>query len=105
MGLITLQTIEMKEKLALARYRESQRAVEATDGPASATSSPASATSPPAPATRREPVSQPLPRSARPTEGQSSGSQPTSVTYTVRRGDTLRGIADWFYGDRNRASE
>ena len=24
---------------------------------------------------------------------------PAAVTYTVQRGDTLRGIAEWFYGD------
>ena len=29
----------------------------------------------------------------------------TSVTYAVHRGDTLRGIAEWFYGDPSRWRE
>jgi nucleoid-associated protein YgaU len=79
MGLITLNTIDSKEEAALAHYRESQRGEQTADG--------AVTSSPPSSATSQ----------------QSSGSPPASVTYTVRRGDTLRGIADWFYGDRGRS--
>jgi len=103
MGLITLQTIDAKEKLALDRYRESQRAVRTTDSPA--TPSPPSAAPAPAPPARRDHVGQPLLRSSRLPDRQSDGTEPTSVTYTVQRGDTLRGIAEWFYGDRGRAQE
>jgi nucleoid-associated protein YgaU len=101
MGLITLQTIDEKERLALARYRKSQRDEQIADR--AATSSPPSATPPPAPSAQRDHVGQPLPRGSRLPDRQSVSAQPTSVTYTVQRGDTLRGIADWFYGDRSRA--
>jgi len=101
MGLITLHTIDAKEELALARYRKSQRAKQIKDSPA--TSSPPSATPSPAPSAPRDHVGQPLPRGSRLPDRQSSSPQPTSVTYTVQPGDTLRGIADWFYGDRSRA--
>jgi nucleoid-associated protein YgaU len=79
MGLITLHTIDSKEEAALAHYRESQRAEQTAD--TGVTSSPPSSVTP----------------------RQSDGLQPASVTYTVRRGDTLRGIAEWFYGDRSRS--
>jgi nucleoid-associated protein YgaU len=47
-------------------------------------------------------VGQPLPRGSRLPERQGGDAAPTWVTYQVQRGDTLRGIADWFYGDRSR---
>jgi nucleoid-associated protein YgaU len=101
MGLITLQTIDAKEELALARYRESQQAEQTPDS--AATSSPPSAAPSPAPLEQRDHVGQPLPRGSRLPDRQSSSSQPASVTYTVQPGDTLRGIAEWFYGDRSRS--
>jgi nucleoid-associated protein YgaU len=103
MGLITLQLTDAKEALALARYRESQRTEEATDS--AATSSRPSAAPSPAPAAPRDHVGQPMPRGSRLPDRGSSSSRLTSVTYTVQRGDTLRGIAYWFYGDRGRAQE
>lgn len=101
MGLITLQTIDEKEALALARYRQSQRAKQIAGR--ATTSSPPSATPSPAPSAQRDYVTQPLPRGSWLPDRQSSSSQPTSVTYTVQPGDTLRGIAYWFYGDRSRS--
>ena len=83
MRLITLNTIDSKEEAALAHYRESQRAEQTAEQTAVS----AVTSSPPSSATPR----------------QSTGSQPTSVTYTVQRGDTLRGIAEWFYGDPGRS--
>jgi nucleoid-associated protein YgaU len=111
MGLISLQNIDAKEELALARYREAKRVKQSTGGQAgdgAVTSSPPSPTSAPAPApasAQGDQVSQAQPRVSQLPEPQSNGSQLTSVTYAVRRGDTLRGIADWFYGDRGRAKE
>ena len=84
MGMITLDFSDAK--LALASQRESQNAAPT-----------------PAPSARRDHVGQPLPRGSRLTELQGSSSEP--ITYTVQRGDTLRGIADWFYGDRSLAQE
>lgn len=99
MGLTTLDFSDAK--LALANQRESQNAEQTTDG--AGTSSPSSAAPSPAPLAQRDHVGQPLPRGSRLTELQSSSSEP--ITYTVQRGDTLRGIADWFYGDRSLAEE
>jgi nucleoid-associated protein YgaU len=101
MGLITLNTIDSKEELALAHYRETQRAEESSDS--TVTTTPPSASPQPAQESQRDHVGQPLPRGSRLREPQSSGSQSASVTYTVQPGDTLRGIADWFYGDRSRS--
>jgi nucleoid-associated protein YgaU len=100
MGLTTIKFTDEKEEAALARYRELQRAEQVTDG---ATASPSAASSP-APPAQHDHVGQPLPRGSRLPEQQGSA-QPTTVTYTVQRGDTLRGIADWFYGDRSRSQE
>jgi nucleoid-associated protein YgaU len=103
MGLITLQTIDSKEEAVLARYRESQRAQQTTRSGATSSTQP---TPPPsASAAQRDHVGQPRPRGSRLPEPNRSSPRPTSVTYTVERGDTLRGIADWFYGDRSRAQE
>jgi nucleoid-associated protein YgaU len=101
MGLITLNTIDAKEALALARYRESRRAAQTTDSAATSSSPPTTVSG--ARSAQRDHVGQPLPRGSRLPDRESSGSQRTSVTYTVQRGDTLRGIADWFYGDRTRS--
>lgn len=100
MGLTTIKFTDENEESALARYRELQRAEQTTEG--AAASPPAASSS--APAAPRDHVGQALPRGSRLPEQQGSG-QPTTVTYTVQRGDTLRGIADWFYGDRSRSQE
>jgi nucleoid-associated protein YgaU len=101
MGMTTLDFSDAK--LELARQRESQSAEETTHS--SDTSSPSSAAPSPAPSEGRDHVGQPLPRGSRLTDLQSSSSELGGVTYTVQRGDTLRGIADWFYGDRSRSEE
>jgi nucleoid-associated protein YgaU len=103
MGLITLNFSDAKEELALTRQRESQSAEETTDS--AGISSPPSAAPSPAPSAQRDHVGQPLPRGSRLPDRESSSSEPTSVTYTVQHGDTLGGIADWFYGDRSRSQE
>jgi nucleoid-associated protein YgaU len=103
MGLTILKFTDAKEEVALARHRESQSAEETTHS--AGTSSPPSAAPSPAPSAQRDHVGQPLPRGSRLTDLQSSDSELTSITYTVQRGDTLRGIADWFYGDRSLAEE
>jgi nucleoid-associated protein YgaU len=99
MGMTTLDFSDAK--LELARQRESQSAEETTHS--SDTSSPSSAAPSPAPSEGRDHVGQPLPRGSRLTDLQSSSSELGGVTYTVQRGDTLRGIAEWFYGDRGRS--
>lgn len=101
MGMTTLDFSEAK--LELARQRESQSAEETSLG--SDTSSPSSAAPSPASSEGRDHVGQPMPRGSRLTDLQSSSSELGGVTYTVQRGDTLRGIADWFYGDRGRSEE
>lgn len=45
-------------------------------------------------------IGQPIPRGSRLPDRENAAA-PTLVRYTVQRGDTLRGIADWFYGDRS----
>ena len=40
--------------------------------------------------------------SARPRESSRQPESSGSVSYTVQPGDTLSGIAEWFYGDRSR---
>jgi nucleoid-associated protein YgaU len=99
MGMITLDFSDAK--LELAKQRESQNAEQTTDS--AGTSSPSSAAPSPAPSAQRDHVGQALPRGSRLTDLQSSSSEP--ITYTVQRGDTLRGIADWFYGDRSLSQE
>ena len=101
MGMTTLDFSDAK--LELARQRESQSAEETTHS--SDTSTPSSAAPSPAASEGRDHVGQPLPRGSRLTDLQSSSSELGSITYTVQRGDTLRGIADWFYGDRSRSEE
>ena len=64
--------IDDKEAAALAHYHASQQQVQA----------------PQEPMRQREPLRQ---REAS-----------SSVSYTVQPGDTLSGIAEWFYGDRSR---
>ena len=103
MGLTTLKFTDAKEEIALARHRESQRAEQTSDS-VETSSLPSTAPSP-APPAQRDHVGQPLPRGSRLPDRESSSSEPSSATYTVQRGDTLRGIADWFYGDRSLAQE
>ena len=103
MGLTILKFTDAKEELALARQRESQSAEETTDS--AVTSSLSSAVPSPAPSAQSDHVGQPLPRGSRLPDRESGSSEPISITYTVQRGDTLRGIADWFYGDRERSEE
>jgi nucleoid-associated protein YgaU len=68
-------SIDDREAEALARYRASQQQTQAPQEQA-----------PPA----RQTPSMP--------QREASG----SVSYTVQPGDTLSGIAEWFYGDRSR---
>ena len=103
MRLTTLKFTDAKEEIALARHRESQSAEETSHS--TETSSPSSAAPSPAPSAQRDHVGQPMPRGSRLPERESSSSELGSITYTVQRGDTLRGIADWFYGDRSRSEE
>lgn len=63
--------IDEKEAAALAHYHASQQQAQA----------------PQEPTRQREPMRQREPGG--------------SVSYTVQPGDTLRGIAEWFYGDRS----
>ena len=104
MRLTTLKFTDTKEELALARYRESQRAGQ-TGGDSAETSPSSSAAPSPAPSAQRDHVGQPLPRGSRLPDSESGSNEGTSITYTVQQGDTLRGIADWFYGDRGRSEE
>jgi nucleoid-associated protein YgaU len=103
MGLTILKFTDAKEELALARHREPQSAEETTHS--AEISSPPSAAPSPAPSAQRDHVGQPLPRGSRLTDRETSSSELGGVTYTVQQGDTLRGIADWFYGDRSRSEE
>jgi nucleoid-associated protein YgaU len=90
-------SIDDREAEALAHYRASQERIQAQEVEPS---------SPRRPAPRRDTsaetdhVGQPMPRGSRLPERENAA-VPTLVRYTVQRGDTLRGIADWFYGDRS----
>jgi nucleoid-associated protein YgaU len=97
MGLITLNTLDVKEAEALAHYRAAQQAMQApkNDGP-----SPHPSDGPIQTSTERDVVGRPMPRGSR-LPDRDNAAEPTLVRYTVQRGDTLRGIADWFYGDRS----
>ena len=103
MGMIH-SNIDEREEAALAHYRAAQQQIQQQQGQTREVSPP----SPRGPAARREAsaerdhVGRPMPRGSRLPEQESREAAPTSVTYTVQRGDTLRGIADWFYGDRSR---
>ena len=106
MGLTILKFTDAKEQLALTRHRESQTSGETTHS--AGTSSPSTPEPSPASAGERDHVGQPMPRGSRLPDLESSSSDSSelaSITYTVQRGDTLRGIADWFYGDRSRSEE
>lgn len=103
MGMIH-SDLDDREAAALAHYRAAQQQTQQQPMQAQETTSP----SPRRPAQRREAsaqqdhVGRPLPRGSRLPEPQTRDAEPAAVTYTVQRGDTLRGIADWFYGDRSR---
>lgn len=103
MGMIH-SNLDDREAAALAHYHASQQQQQQQQTQAQENISPSSRRS----ALRREAsaehdhVGQPLPRGSRLPEPQRRTAEPTAVTYTVQRGDTLRGIADWFYGDRSR---
>jgi nucleoid-associated protein YgaU len=102
--------LDEREAAALAHYRAAQQREQMQ-----IQEQQSAPTSPRRPAPRREPatprehvsaerdhVGQPMPRGSRLPEPTSREVAPAWVTYTVQRGDTLRGIADWFYGDRSR---
>ena len=102
MGMIH-SDIDAREAAALAHYRAAQKQMQQQ-----VQTREIAPPSPRRPAPSREAsaerdhVGRPMPRGSRLPERQSREAARASVTYTVQRGDTLRGIADWFYGDRSR---
>lgn len=101
MGMIH-SDMDEREAAALAHYRAAQQQMQQQMQTQAAPPSPRR----PAPrheaSAERDHVGQPVPRGSRLPQRESRESAPASVTYRVQRGDTLRGIADWFYGDRSR---
>ena len=97
--------IDEREAAALAHYRAAQQQQQQQQQVQVQQASPGSSRRP-APHREASPVhdhvGQPLPRGSRLPERQSRDAASTWITYTVQQGDTLRGIADWFYGDRSR---
>ena len=97
--------IDEREAAALAHYHAAQQQQKQQQTQVQqATTTPS--TRRPAPRREAAPVhdhvGRPMPRGSRLPERQTRDAGPTWVTYTVQQGDTLRGIADWFYGDRSR---
>jgi len=94
--------IDQREAAALAHYRAAQQRQQQLQTHETATPS----TRGPGPrrdaSAERDYVGRPIPRGSRLPERKTLEAAPTWVSYTVQRGDTLRGIADWFYGDRSR---
>lgn len=89
--------IDEREAEALAHYRASQQRLQAQEA---TPSSPRRPTQPRDASAAGDHVGRPMPRSSRLPDRENAAA-PTLVRYTVQRGDTLRGIADWFYGDRS----
>ena len=100
--------IDQREAAALAHYRAAQQQQKQQQQQQQTQVQQVAPPSPRQPAPRREAsaerdhVGRPMPRGSRLPERESRDAAPTWVTYTVQQGDTLRGIADWFYGDRSR---
>jgi len=100
MGMIH-SDIDAREAAALAHYRAAQKQMQQqVETRETASPSPRRLTPRREASAERDHVGRPLPRGSRLPERESR--ETASVTYTVQRGDTLRGIADWFYGDRSR---
>jgi nucleoid-associated protein YgaU len=101
--------IDEREAAALAHYRAAQQQQQQQQQQVQQVQ--VLQTAPPSqrrPAPRRETstahdhVGHPMPRGSRLPQPETRDAAPARVTYRVQRGDTLRGIADWFYGDRSR---
>jgi nucleoid-associated protein YgaU len=99
MRFITLDLSAAKEAEVLARHRASRQAMHRPENDG-APRRPAAA--PREASAQGDHVGQPMPRGSRLPPQKSAGAEPAWITYTVQRGDTLRGIAEWFYGDRDR---
>ena len=99
MGIIH-SDLDEREAAALAHYHAAQQQMQVQEAAAPSRPQPARNRDVSA---ERDHVGQPLPRGSRLPERQSRDGGPASIIYTVQRGDTLRGIADWFYGDRSRS--
>ncbi|HEV8241629.1 MAG TPA: LysM peptidoglycan-binding domain-containing protein [Thermoanaerobaculia bacterium] len=100
MGMIP-SNLDDREAAALAHYRASQQQIQTQTQEAAPTSPPRRRAPSREASPQRDHVGQPLPRGSRLPEPARRDASSTAVTYTVQRGDTLRGIADWFYGDRS----
>jgi nucleoid-associated protein YgaU len=99
MPFLTLGSLDAKEEEALARYRAAQQRSQAA---ASATSPSRGPTARLDRSTATDHVGTPVPPGSRLPDPRRAAVGAAAVSYTVQRGDTLRGIADWFYGDRSR---
>ncbi len=89
--------IDDREAEALAHYRAAQQQVQAQETAPTSSRRPAPSREASA---ESDHVGWPVPRGSR-LPDRENAAELTLVRYTVQRGDTLRGIADWFYGDRS----